>query len=213
MGQDYNSRIQTWDKGLWARQGGEGVVGNDWGSAEAIEIIWIKSHHVYTQALFIKTIIAWSNPCPGEHKEKQAAPRSLQTENQCREWMVMTFSLFSLGSNRRTVEISCWHLQGCTISLRLAPAKHFSTFLTFNIQVLLLLTVTTVGLSIPMDHFISYTQRQLSTSLWGSVLCPKPSQYFAMTTVFCTPHGCPQDLLWSAAVLRYKAKTWIKEAT
>lgn len=70
----------------------------------------IKCHHAYTQATRIKPLIAWSNLCPGERKEKQAAPRSLQAQNQCGEWMLMTF--VPLSFKKRDLETSCCHLQG-----------------------------------------------------------------------------------------------------
>lgn len=72
---------------------------------------------------------------------------------------------------------------------RTCSSKALSTFLTFNIQVLLLLTVTTVGSNIPMDHYILYMRRQLSISLWRSVLYPKPFNTFQLsaTTMSSAP--------------------------
>lgn len=66
---------------------------------------------------------------------------------------------------------------------RTCSSKALSTFLTLDIQVLLLSTVTTAGSNVPMDHYISYMQRQLSTFPWHSVLYPKPFNTFQLSPV------------------------------
>lgn len=75
---------------------------------------------------------------------------------------------------------------------RTCSSKALSTFLTLDIQVLLLSTVTTAGSNIPMDHYISYMQRQLSTFPWHSVLYPKPFNTFQLS-----PATMPSALLTS----------------
>lgn len=83
----------------------------------------IKCHHAYTHATLIKPLIAWSNLCLGERKEKQAAPRSLQAENQCGERMLRTF--FPLSFKKRDCGDVLLPPSVATTSLSPAPAEHW----------------------------------------------------------------------------------------
>lgn len=106
---------------------------------------------------------------------------------------------------------------------RTRSSKALRTFLTFSIQVLFLLTVTTVGSSIPTDRYISYMQRQLYISLWSSILYPKPytlSNTFQLSlrttsfTLLTSPMGVlrtvsgPQ-LCWSTKLKPESKLTWL----